>query len=45
MSRPVPGDLGVERTTLVIGADGTVERVFERVNPGQHAGQLLAALA
>ena len=37
--------MGVERTTFVIGADGTVERVFERVNPEQHAGQLLAALA
>ena len=37
--------MGVERTTFVIGADGTIERVFERVNPQQHAGQLLAALA
>ena len=37
--------MGVERTTFVIDADGTIERVFERVSPQQHAGQLLAALA
>ena len=37
--------MGVERTTFVIGPDGRIEHVFERVKPEAHAGQLLAALA
>jgi thioredoxin-dependent peroxiredoxin len=36
---------GIERSTVVIGPDGTVTRVFRRVKPDQHAAQVLAALA
>jgi peroxiredoxin Q/BCP len=36
--------MGVERSTVVIGADGTVEKVFRRVKPDAHAGQVLDSL-
>src|SRR5215471_12236689 len=36
---------GVLRTTFVIGADGTVAKVFRKVNPEAHASDVLAALA
>jgi thioredoxin-dependent peroxiredoxin len=36
--------MGIERSTVVIGPDGTVSRVFRRVKPGEHAAQVLAAL-
>ena len=36
--------MGIIRTTFVIGADGTVKRVFEKVKPAEHADQVLAAL-
>jgi thioredoxin-dependent peroxiredoxin len=36
--------MGVERSTVVIGADGTVEKVFRRVKPADHAAQVLGAL-
>ena len=36
--------MGVNRTTFVIGADGTVEKVFEKVKPAEHADQVLEAL-
>jgi peroxiredoxin Q/BCP len=36
---------GNERTTFVIGADGTVERVLPQVKPDEHTDQLLEALA
>jgi thioredoxin-dependent peroxiredoxin len=36
--------MGIERSTVVIGPDGTVTRVFRRVKPDQHAAQVLAAL-
>ena len=36
--------MGVNRTTFVIGADGTVERVFEKVKPAEHAAQVLDVL-
>jgi peroxiredoxin Q/BCP len=36
--------MGMERSTVVIGPDGTVTRVFRRVKPEQHAAQVLAAL-
>ena len=36
--------MGVKRTTFVIGADGTVEKVFEKVKPAEHADQVLDAL-
>ena len=32
---------GVERTTYVIGEDGRIERVYERVKPEGHAAQVL----
>jgi peroxiredoxin Q/BCP len=37
--------MGVERTTFVIGADGVVTKVFEKVKPATHADDVLAALA
>ncbi len=36
---------GILRTTFIIGADGRVEKVFPRVKPKGHAGEVLAALA
>ncbi len=36
--------MGVERSTVVIGPDGVVERVFRRVKPADHAAQVLGAL-
>ena len=36
---------GNERTTFVIGPEGTVERVLPQVKPDAHAEQLLEALA
>jgi len=35
---------GIQRTTFVIGADGKVQRVFEKVKPEGHAQEVLAAL-
>jgi thioredoxin-dependent peroxiredoxin len=35
---------GVERTTFLIDADGSIARVFPRVKPGRHAEEVLAAL-
>jgi peroxiredoxin Q/BCP len=36
---------GVERTTFLIGPDGTIERIFHKVKPQTHSEQVLAALA
>ena len=36
--------MGIERSTVVIGADGTVEKIFRKVKPDAHADQVLAAL-
>ena len=36
--------MGVSRTTFVIGADGTIERVWEKVAPDGHAEEVLAWL-
>ena len=36
--------MGVERSTVVIGPDGVVEKVFRRVKPAEHAAQVLDAL-
>jgi thioredoxin-dependent peroxiredoxin len=36
--------MGIERSTVVIDADGRVAKVFRRVKPDQHAAQVLAAL-
>jgi thioredoxin-dependent peroxiredoxin len=35
---------GIERSTFVIGADGTVAKVMRRVKPDTHAEQVLQAL-
>jgi peroxiredoxin Q/BCP len=35
---------GILRTTFVIGPTGTIARVFEKVKPKGHAGEVLAAL-
>jgi peroxiredoxin Q/BCP len=35
---------GIERTTFVIGPDGTIVRVFPRVRPKQHAARVLEAI-
>jgi thioredoxin-dependent peroxiredoxin len=37
--------MGIERSTFVIDADGTVARVFRKVKPDTHADDVLAALA
>jgi peroxiredoxin Q/BCP len=36
---------GIERSTVVIDADGTVKRFLRRVKPDEHAAQVLAVLA
>jgi peroxiredoxin Q/BCP len=36
--------MGTERTTVVIGADGTVERVFPKVKVDGHAAEVIASL-
>lgn len=36
--------LGVQRSTLIIGPDGTIERVFPKVTPASHAEDILAVL-
>ena len=37
--------MGVERSTFIIGADGTLTRVMRRVKPDTHADDVLAALS
>jgi len=37
--------MGVSRTTFLVGPDGTVLEVYERVRPAGHAAQVLARLA
>jgi len=39
------GKSSYERSTFVIGADGNVAKIMRRVNPDQHADQVLEALA
>ncbi len=36
--------MGIERTTFVIGKDGTIRKVFPRVKVAGHADEVLAAL-
>lgn len=36
--------MGVERTTFVIGPDGRIRKIFEKVKPAGHAAEVLAAL-
>jgi peroxiredoxin Q/BCP len=35
---------GVKRQTFVVGADGNLERHYEKVAPAEHAAQILADL-
>ncbi len=37
--------MGVERSTFVIGADGTVVKVMRKVDPKTHADEVLAVLS
>ncbi len=37
--------MGVERSTFVIGADGTIEKAMYKVRPAGHAAAVLQALA
>lgn len=36
--------MGVARTTFVIGPDGKIQKIFEKVKPEGHAGEVLEAL-
>ncbi len=36
--------MGTERTTVVVGADGKVERIFPKVKVDGHVGSVLEAL-
>lgn len=36
--------MGIERTTFVIGKDGAIKKVFQKVKPEGHAAEVLAAL-
>ena len=36
--------MGIERSTVVIGEDGTVETIWRRVKPDEHADRLLQTL-
>jgi thioredoxin-dependent peroxiredoxin len=36
--------MGIERTTFVVGADGKIEKVFNKVKPEGHAEEVLAIL-
>lgn len=36
---------GVDRTTFIIGPEGTIEKIFRKVKPKTHSEQVLAALA
>ncbi len=37
--------LGVSRNTFVIGPDGRIEKIYRKVKPEPHAGQILTDLA
>ncbi len=36
---------GLLRTTFVIGEDGVIEKIFDKVEAARHAGQILEAMA
>ncbi len=36
--------MGIARCTFIVGADGRIERVWEKVSPEGHAAEVLAAL-
>ena len=35
---------GIRRTTVIVGADAGIKKVFENVTPQRHAAEVLAAL-
>ena len=35
--------MGVERTTFIINPDGTIKKIFAKVNPAGHAAEVLAS--
>jgi peroxiredoxin Q/BCP len=37
--------MGVERTTVIVGPDGKIAKVFNKVKPQGHAAEVLAALS
>ena len=37
--------MGVARWTYVIGPDGRIQKIFQKVSPGRHAPEVLAALS
>jgi peroxiredoxin Q/BCP len=37
--------MGISRNTFVIGPDGTIEKIYQKVKPDAHAEQILADLA
>ncbi|MCZ2077114.1 MAG: thioredoxin-dependent thiol peroxidase [Bryobacteraceae bacterium] len=36
--------MGIERTTFLIGEDGKIRKIFTKVKPSGHAGEVLSAL-
>ena len=36
--------MGIARTTIIVGADGKIQHVFEKVNPEGHADEVMAFL-
>ena len=36
--------MGIVRWTFVIGPDGKIKKIFEKVRPGRHVPEVLAAL-
>ena len=36
--------MGILRTSFLIGPDGVIERVWEKVKPGEHAREVVEAL-
>jgi peroxiredoxin Q/BCP len=36
--------MGVDRATFIVGPDGTIARVFPKVNPAGHALEIMQAL-
>ncbi len=37
--------MGIERTTFLIDRDGRIKRIWRKVKPDEHAGEVLEALA
>jgi thioredoxin-dependent peroxiredoxin len=36
--------MGIERSTFIIGPDGRIQKIFRKVKPAGHAGEVLAAI-